>query len=108
MRVINTKVIIEYILEVTAIFIVMELGISTEIGSSLPKLIGSPISTGINNTYLKISLIYLDFSWFYIYYYSCKYPILNSYALKIVSRFFIFVINSRKRNLITGNRGESF
>jgi hypothetical protein len=33
---------------------------------------------------------------------------LNSYAPKIVGRFFVFVINSRKRNLITGNRGESF
>jgi hypothetical protein len=57
MRATNTKVIVEHISEVAAIFVVMELGTSTEIGSSLPKLIGSPASTGINDTYLKISLI---------------------------------------------------
>lgn len=67
MRATNTKVIIEHISEAAAIFVVMvELGTSTEIGRSLPKLIGSPASTGINDTYLKFSLIYLVF-WLVLY-----------------------------------------
>jgi hypothetical protein len=78
MKATNKKVIIEHISEVTAIFAMVELGTLTKIGSSLPKLIGSPISTGINDTYLKFSLIYLVFNWFYTYHCSCKYPILNS------------------------------
>ena len=57
MKATNKKVIIEHISEVTAIFAMVELGTLTKIGSSLPKLIGSPASTGINDTYLKISLI---------------------------------------------------
>jgi hypothetical protein len=64
MRATNTKVIIEHISEVAAIFAIVEFGTSTEIGSSLPKIIGSPASTGINDTYLKFSLMYLVFSWF--------------------------------------------
>jgi hypothetical protein len=52
----NTKVIIEHILETAASFVVVvELGTSIEIGSSPPHPIQSAASTRINTAYLKFS-----------------------------------------------------
>jgi hypothetical protein len=52
-------VIIEHISETAASFVVVvELGTSIEIGSSLPHPIQSAASTGINAAYLKFSLMH--------------------------------------------------
>lgn len=60
MRATNKKVIIENISEAAAIFVVtVVIGIWIEIGSSLPKIIGSTISTGIKVIYPEFSLMHL-------------------------------------------------